>query len=158
MVKDLPGTSFAVRAHDFVFSRHAFFLSCSSTTCSSLTLPSVVPPLRLTFFCAFACSVYAPYFFPFFFRFPPCPLFSPFPGFWRFCFFGLTFPVAEPDSCTTAACEANASEEDSGYISENSLTLYCDEKCFDTPEDPFGGLWCNMRGLGQPCRACRADK
>ncbi|CAN0001545.1 unnamed protein product, partial [Laminaria digitata] len=64
----------------------------------------------------------------------------------------------DADSCTTAMCEANANEEDSDYISDNSLSLYCDEKCFDTPNDPFGGLWCNMRGLGQPCRACRADK
>lgn len=67
-------------------------------------------------------------------------------------------PVADLSSCSAAACEELANEADAAYISDNELTLYCDEKCLDTPSDPFGGLWCNMRGLGQPCRACRADK
>lgn len=66
--------------------------------------------------------------------------------------------TADITSCTRSACEAGASGEDSSYINENDLTLYCDSKCFDTPSDPYGGLWCNMRGLGQPCRACRTDK
>ncbi|CAM9566673.1 unnamed protein product, partial [Scytosiphon promiscuus] len=64
---------------------------------------------------------------------------------------------SDSDSCTASACEDNADSADNAYISDNSLTLYCDDKCADTPTDPYGGLWCNMRGLGQLCRACRAD-
>lgn len=74
---------------------------------------------------------------------------------WLF-FCASCFPDA--GSCTAAACEDSASSADRAYIDDNSLTLYCDDKCSDTPSDPFGGLWCNMRGLGQLCRACRADK
>lgn len=55
-------------------------------------------------------------------------------------------------------CEANANADDNDYLNENSLTLFCDQDCLNTPGDNFGGLWCNMRGLGQLCRACRADK
>ena len=58
----------------------------------------------------------------------------------------------------SAPTAENADDADNAYISDNSLTLYCDDKCSDTPTDPYGGLWCNMRGLGQLCRACRADK
>lgn len=68
------------------------------------------------------------------------------------------FDGAEATTCTAATCEDSADADDLTYLEENDLTLYCDSKCADTGSDEFGGLWCNMRGLGQLCRACRADK
>lgn len=66
--------------------------------------------------------------------------------------------AAEITSCSQAACIEEADADDLAYINDNELTLFCDADCFDNPDDAFGGLWCNMRGLGQPCRACRSDK
>lgn len=65
--------------------------------------------------------------------------------------------VLEVTSCAANVC-SDSSSEDQAYITDNGLTLYCDEKCFDTSTDPADGLWCNMRGLGQLCRACHENK
>ncbi|CAM9330366.1 unnamed protein product [Ascophyllum nodosum] len=69
---------------------------------------------------------------------------------------GASIPpdAIDKESCTAARCLERATDDDLSYFEENDLTLFCDNKCFDTSSDPRGGLLCNMRGLGQPCRAC----
>lgn len=60
-------------------------------------------------------------------------------------------------ACAPGVC-TDPSSEDEAYITDNGLTLYCDSKCSDASSDDAGGLWCNMRGLGQLCRACHENK
>lgn len=55
-------------------------------------------------------------------------------------------------------CMEAADEDDIAYIEDNNLTLFCDEDCLTAGDEDFGGLWCNMRGLGQPCRACDTNE
>lgn len=42
-------------------------------------------------------------------------------------------------------------------LEQDGMAIYCDERCSNTGEDPWGGTWCNILGKSG-CRACDVFK